>query len=254
MPDRLPAAPMAHLREEATAHTPAPSPGSSQSAIAPAWHTIAVLLVVLGVSLVGARVEVPAIFGSHGRVPRYLIAMFVEWATVAFIWWGLSRRGIRLSDLIGGSWARRVHVLRDLGIGIAFVVIFGFGLTEVLSYLLKAVQPPTLRALMPQTPFEMVLWVLLSLTGGFCEEVIFRGYLQRQFSVLTRSLVGGIALQAIAFGLSHGYQGWRLMSVIAVYGVCFGWLAHWRRSLRPGMLGHALQDTTVGLLARLLLR
>lgn len=231
-----------------------PRVDSSQSAVAPVWHTVAVLLVVLGVSLLGARIELPAIFGSHGRVSQYLIAMFVEWATVALIWWGLSRRGIRLSDLIGGSWARRIHVLRDLGIGIAFVVIFGFGLTQVLSYLLKAVQPPALRALMPHTPVETILWVLLALTGGFCEEVIFRGYLQRQFSVLTRSLVGGILLQAIAFGLSHGYQGWRLMSVIAVYGVCFGWLAHWRRSLRPGMLGHALQDATVGLLARFLLR
>jgi len=235
-------------------NTPVPSPGSSESSIAPAWHTIAVLSVVLGVSLVGARVELPAIFGSHGRVPRYLLAMFVEWATVALIWWGLRRRGIRLSDLIGGSWARRVHILRDLGIGIAFVVVFGFGVTQGVSYLLKAAQPPAVRAMMPQTPFEMILWVLLSLTGGFCEEVIFRGYLQRQFSVLTRSLIGGIVLQAVAFGLSHGYQGWRLMSVISVYGACFGCLAHWRRSLRPGMIGHALQDTTVGLLARFLLR
>ncbi len=245
---------MQHLRKQATAApAPVPSPGSSE-AIAPAWHTIAVLLVLLGVSLAGSRVELPAIFASHGRVPRYLLAMFVEWATVAFIWWGLSRRGVRLSALIGGSWARPVHVLRDLGIGIAFVVIFGFGLTQALSYLLKAVQPPALRAMMPQTPLEMVLWVLLSMTGGFCEEVIFRGYLLRQFSVLTRSLVGAIVLQAIVFGLSHGYQGWKLMSVIAVYGACFGWLAHWRRSLRPGMLGHALQDTTAGLLARFLLR
>ena len=66
---------------------------------------------------------------------------------------------------------------------------------------------------------------------------------------LTGSLVGAIALQAIAFGLSHGYQGWKMMSIIAIYGACFGWLAHWRRSLRPGMLGHALQDTAGGLLA-----
>jgi len=222
-------------------------------AVAPAWHTIAVLLLMLGVSLVGARVELPTIFGSHGRVPRYLLAMLIEWATVAFIWWGLSRRGIRLSDLIGGSWARRLYVLRDIGIGIAFVVVFGFGLTQVISYLLHVVQPPAVRAMMPQTPLERGVWILLSLTGGFCEEVIFRGYLQRQFSVLTRSIIGGIVLQAIAFGLSHGYQGWKLMSVIAVYGASFGCLAHWRRSLRPGMLGHALQDTTVGLLARTLL-
>src|SRR6185437_8788293 len=163
--------------------------------------------------------------------------MAVEWATVALIWWGLGRRGLRLSDLIGGHWARRAHVLRDLGIGIAFMLIFG-GAVQGLTYLLKAAAPPALSAMLPQTPLELISWVSLSMTGGFCEEVIFRGYLQRQFSALTRSLLGGIALAGIVFGLSHGYQGWKLMSIIAIYGMCFGWLAHRRRSLRPGMFGH----------------
>jgi membrane protease YdiL (CAAX protease family) len=104
--------------------------------------------------------------------------------------------------------------------------------------------------MMPQTPSEAILWILVSLTAGFCEEVIFRGYLQRQFSALTRSFVGGIGLQAIAFGLSHGNQGWKLMLLITVYGACFGLLAHWRRSLRPGMLAHALQDIAGGLIFR----
>jgi uncharacterized protein len=227
------------------------SPRSANSGVAAAWHTVVVLFVMLGVSLLGAHVRLPAIFAVHGRVASYVLVMVVEWAMVAFIWWGLSRRGIKLSNLIGGSWARRADVLRDLGIGIAFVLIVG-GAIQVLTALLKAAPPQSLRTLLPQTPFEMVLWVPVSLTGGFCEEVIFRGYLQRQFSVLTRSLVGGIVLQAIAFGLSHGYQGWKLMAIIAVYGGFFGWLAHWRRSLRPGMVGHALQDTVSGLLARYL--
>lgn len=230
-----------------------PAIGSPVSSIVPAWHTAVVLFVMLGISLVGARVDLPGIFGVHGRAPSYLFVMVVEWATVAFISWGLSRRGIRLSDLVGGSWARGTHVLRDLAVGIAFILVFG-GLLQGLAYLLKAVPPPDMRAMMPQTWLEMIVWVLLSVTGGFCEEVIFRGYLQRQFSALTHSLFGGVVLQAIAFGLGHGYQRWKLMSLISVYGACFGLLAHWRRSLRPGMIGHALQDTAGGLLARFLPR
>jgi hypothetical protein len=41
-----------------------------------------------------------------------------------------------------------------------------------------------------------------------------------------------------------------MMLVIAVYGCLFGLLALWRRSLRPGMMTHALQDGLAGLLAR----
>jgi uncharacterized protein len=236
-----------------TARPAVSTTGSSDSGIAPAWHTAIVLFVMLGVSLVGARVDLRAILGMHGRVANYLFAIVIEWATVAFIWWGVNRRGVRVSDLVGGSWARGINVLRDFGIGIAFILIFG-GAVQVLSNLLKVVPPQGLRDMMPQTWFEMIAWVPLSLTGGFCEELIFRGYLQRQFSAFTHSLAGGIVVQAIAFGLGHGYQGWKLMSLIAIYGACFGLLAHWRHSLRPGMIGHALQDTAGGLLARFLTR
>jgi membrane protease YdiL (CAAX protease family) len=235
-----------------TATTPigAPVTGPSSSGIAPAWHTVIVLCMMLGLSLVGAFFNLQTILGVHGRVISYLLVMVTEWATVGFIWWGLNRQGVRMADVVGGSWARGIHVLRDCGIGIAFVVIFG-GAVQVLGNLLKVPQPQAMLQMLPQTWYEMIIWVLISLTAGFCEEMIFRGYLQRQFSVLTRSVVGGILLQGVVFGLSHGYQGWKLMSLIALYGALFGVLAHWRRSLRPGMIGHALQDTAGGLLAGL---
>lgn len=236
-----------------TAFAAVPATGPTDSSIAPGWHTTVVLSLMLGFSLLGAYVDLTDIFGAHGRAPTYLVVIVIEWATVAFIWWGLSRRGIRMSDLVGGSWVRPLHLLRDLGIAIAFILIFG-GALDGLAYLLKVAPPQAMRDILPQTRSEMILWVLMSLTAGFCEEVIFRGYLQRQFSALTHSLVGGIALQAVTFGLGHGYQGWKLMALISVYGGCFGLLAHRRRSLRPGMLGHALQDTAGGLLARFIMR
>jgi membrane protease YdiL (CAAX protease family) len=226
-----------------TAHPALPTRESSDSSIAPAWHTALVLLLMVGLSFRGAHFHLP---GAHGRVRGYLVVILSEWTTTLFIWWGLSLRGFRMRDLVGGSWARPVHFLRDLGLGMAFILIF-----TGLAHLLTTV---TIRAMLPQTRFEMTVWVLTSLTAGFCEEVIFRGYLQRQFSAFTHTLVAGIVLQSIVFGLSHRYQGWRLMSVITIYGACFGLLAHWRRSLRPGMIGHALQDTAGGLLARYLPR
>jgi uncharacterized protein len=198
---------------------------------------------LLGISFIGAHADL-----GHGHVITYSIVILMEWAMVAFIWWGLSRRGIRLSDLVGGSWARPLYFLRDLGLGIAFLVIIGFALLQGISYLLKPEAPKAMATMMPQSWSEMILWALMSLTAGFCEEVIFRGYLRRQFSALTRSWVGGIILQALMFGLSHGYQGWKLMLLISIYGICFGLFARWRRSLRPGMLAHALEDTAGGLL------
>jgi membrane protease YdiL (CAAX protease family) len=238
-----------HLMSSIPAPPALPPTRPSDSSIAPPWHTAIVLFALLGVSLLGAHIGSWTIFGMRGRLPSYLVAIVFEWTAVAFIVWGLHRRDIRLSDVIGGSWARGLYVLRDVGLGIAFILIFG-GALQVLIQALNVSPPPRMLEMLPQTRFELIAWVLLSLTGGFCEEVIFRGYLQRQLSALTHSVVIGIALQALFFGLGHGYQGWKLMSLIALYGACFGVLAHWRRSLRPGIIGHALQDTAAGFLAR----
>lgn len=47
------------------------------------------------------------------------------------------------------------------------------------------------------------------------------------------------------FGLVHGYYH---LGVIAIFidGLFYGALALWRKSLRPGMMAHGLQDLTGG--------
>lgn len=222
---------------------------SSQGAVAPAWHTGVMLAALLGFSYVGAHIQH---LTFYGRSVDYLAVILMEWILAAFIWFGASRRKIPLRELVGGRWAHPAQFLRDLGIGVAFVVIFGGGVLNGLGYLLKANPPSSMRDMMPRSLFEMTLWVVMSATAGYCEELIFRGYFQRQFSGWTQSAVAGIVLQGLVFGLGHGYQGWKLMSLIAFYGMCFGVLANWRRSLRPGMLAHFLQDSAGGLLYRFL--
>jgi uncharacterized protein len=229
--------------------------GLSHRAVAPAWHTLVVLLALLCFSAVGAIS--PKLFplgGWHSRASGYTCIIAFEWIIAAFIAWGVKRRDIHISDLVGGSWARPRDFFRDLGIAIAFLLTCGIGVVSGLGHLLKASPNAGVRSMLPHSGLEITLWVLMSLTAGFCEELIFRGYLQRQFAALTNSVWAAIVLQGIAFGAAHGYQGWKLMVVIAVYGSLFGVLAQWRRSLRPGMLTHFIQDGMGGLLARYLMR
>lgn len=222
-------------------------------AVAPAWHTIVLLLALLGLSFAGARSKNLPFAGTYGRAPGYVLVMIVEWVTVAFIWYGVTLRGFRLYDLIGGAWPRPLAIFRDLGIAVGFLIISSLFLSGI-GHLLKATPNEAIRNALPRTAIEVVLWLLLCLTAGFCEETIFRGYLQRQFVALTRSAAGGIVLQGIAFGAGHGYQGWKYMLIISVFGILFGLLAQWRRSLRPGMIAHALQDGLGGLVGRHFLR
>ena len=54
----------------------------------------------------------------------------------------------------------------------------------------------------PHTYLEAGLFVLLSVFAGLFEEIIFRGYLQRQFGALSQNAFLGIVASAAIFGLA----------------------------------------------------
>ena len=69
---------------------------------------------------------------------------------------------------------------------------------------------------------ELALWIPVAASAGFCGEYIFRGYFQQQFSGLTGSAWVAVIIQAVFFGLVHGYQGAASMLVIFCLGLIFG--------------------------------
>ena len=219
-------------------------------AIAPAWHTIIVLAVWAAISYLSGYSQTLVPGGGHrSHVPTYTGAIIWEWLMVAFNWCGLRLRKVRMRDVIGGRWPSWLSVLRDIGIALLFVFVSNIAL-GLIGQLLKATPNRALRSIFPHGHLEVALYLFLTVTAGFCEEIIFRGYLQRQFAAATKSAWAALVLQGFAFVASHGYQGWKYMLVIAVYGCFFGLLAYYCRSLRPGMIAHFLQDSVLGLAAR----
>jgi CAAX protease family protein len=223
--------------------------------LAPLWHTVVVLFVLMGASLGGARNRHP--LGGHGKLLQYLWTMAWEWLLTGFVYLGIRKR-IKLRELIGGRWANAEDVLRDLliaaGFWLAAVAVLGAG--AKLMHLDEAGKFDSMRQqvgfLIPGTTLELLVWCCVSTTAGICEEIIFRGYLQRQFAAVTRSMFAGLLLSALVFGAAHGYEGGPRMLLIGVYGLMFGLLAWWRKSLRPGMIAHAWHDAISGAVLRLL--
>ena len=167
--------------------------------------------------------------------------MLMEWLEFAFVLLGVWWAGSPLSAVLGERWGSIRDFVRDLGIGIAYSVVS----TMVLSMLLPHGRDSnrSVQFLMPEGRKEMILWIALSVSAGICEETLYRGYLQKQFAALTNSLIAGLVMSGVAFGLSHAYQGPRQAVVIAIDGMMLGALAHWRCSVRPGMISHAFKDS-----------
>jgi len=219
--------------------------------IASWWHTLIVLVIA---ALNAFRA---AIYANHARAGLgtsrshlYLRTIVFECAFLALVTLGVWLRGSSLQTIFGRRWRSMGQMLRDLGIGVGlwFLAII------VVSVLSGHSRPAdgTIAFLLPQTPMEMMLWVLVSIIAGIGEEAIYRGYLQKQFAVLTGSLAIGILISAAAFGAVHVYQGWSRATVIAISAILFGVVAHWRRTVRPGMFAHGLQDAIAPLLLKLL--
>jgi membrane protease YdiL (CAAX protease family) len=172
----------------------------------------------------------------------YAFALIFQTISFLYVWFGIRRKGVRVMDLIRGRWDSLTQVGRDIGIA-AGIWVAWVGLEWLLRILLHAPNPQSFPQLLPRTMAEKLGWLVVSAAAGFCGELTFRGYLQRQFLAITGGVAPAILLQAALFAFGHGYQGGKLMVTIFIYGVLFGWLAWWRQDLRSCMLAHAWTDS-----------
>jgi uncharacterized protein len=124
----------------------------------------------------------------------------MEWALVRYVWAGVRKNNEGgLFGLIGGRWESWRRVLPDVAVALPFWVVW-----EATGHVMQSLLGPShleaVNALLPQSPIEILLWIALSISAGICEEIVFRGYLQKQVQAITGSLVAAVLTQAILFG------------------------------------------------------
>lgn len=195
------------------------------------------LLFVAG--LRSARATPAAQVTDHLTIYAGLIAM--QGLLLFFVKRGIGAKGYRLRDLAGPS---RNPAL-DLALGVAFAVVMRFVFIAIRARM--GVMADHASALMPRGALEAGSWIVVSIAAGVCEEMAFRGYLQRQFTACTRSGLLAAVLQSAVFAGGHGYQGIGPVLLTFVFGIAATALARWRGNLHATMIGHALTDIVGGL-------
>jgi membrane protease YdiL (CAAX protease family) len=218
--------------------------GQRPRPIAPLWHMalLILLFVAFGAAgFVGAAHKLK----YSSQAEHYLVIIAFEWVVFFFVWFGVRRGGNSLRDVIGGQWKSARDFFRDVGIGLGFWVasLIVLAVAQILLRNVRAIP----KGFAPGGAFEILLWGVVAASAGICEETIFRGYLQKQIHALTGSLPLAVLLQGVVFGFAHGYQGWKSTVTISVFGMMFGILAAWRKSVRPGMMVHGWQDFFAGI-------
>lgn len=105
----------------------------------------------------------------------------------------------------------------------------------------------SLRFFLPATVQERRWFAALSLSAGFCEELLFRGFLLRYLHAapLHLALLWSILLAAVVFGLHHLYQGRSGVISTTIGGFVFTGILLVSGSLLAGMIYHALADLSL---------
>jgi membrane protease YdiL (CAAX protease family) len=147
------------------------------------------------------------------------------------------------------KWNTVAGIARDLGLGLltfTSLLVIGVTLQKVLAPYQHDLG--AMRAMMPQNQGEALWFLAVTVSAGIVEEFVFRGYLQRHLTGITGNAAVATVLQVLLFVQAHIYQGLvRLISVAALGSLLTG-VALWRKSLKPGIIGHALGDSLGGIL------
>jgi uncharacterized protein len=115
---------------------------------------------------------------------------------------------------------------------------------------IKGVLPQLALKLFPQDGLERLIFFALVGTVSICEELIYRGFVQRVFQDWSggRVLIG-IVGSAVFFALAHLYQGRRGLASTFAVGFLFSLVRAWTGGLLPSVVAHFVADFTVGMFA-----
>ena len=168
--------------------------------LAPRWHTALLVSLIVAVALAGTLLArgtsaTPAAAGGANRltdrlVGLYLPVLLVDWGLVVYV----SRIG-RGENALGRLLGRLPRTVGQIAgtVALALVGVLLIEVAEMLAAMWSG-EGHGGGALVTMGVPERVVWIAFAFTAGFCEEVIYRGYLQVQLAGLTRRVALGIVL------------------------------------------------------------
>jgi uncharacterized protein len=216
------------------------SPHVKPELIAPLWHTSLLsflFLVLAAITLLKPHQAVsPHPFHPEYLSLIYVVALIAQWGLFALVYAGLFNRQAQLAALIGNRWKNSWDGIRDVLLGMGAVVLI-FVVAALLFYALGSWAEHDL-ILNPRTAVQFYFFFLFLVSGGYAEEVIFRGYFLKQFTCLFRSEAISVLLQAVLFALAHGLGSQSGFCYRLFIGLLFGYVAIKRKSLLPGIIAH----------------
>ena len=216
-------------------------------AVAPWPHTVFILAVLALWATYGALHSPAAMVERTPRAVIYLFQMVMTYLLIGSTIAGLYHRRQFIAAMFGDL--RTGNIFRDVGRGF-LVYLGGMGVVLMLGLLLRPThlihKQNAVSAIAPHRFFELLVWILVSITAGVCEEFLFRGYLLQQFRRWFGGIAPAIAASTLIFACMHFYEGSAAVIQIGGLGAFYAIIAVRRGNLRHVMIAHFFQDAITG--------
>jgi membrane protease YdiL (CAAX protease family) len=178
------------------------------------------------------------------------------WGSSALVLWLWIASGVSMSS-VGFALPDGWRLWGPLALGGAFVLLQANGAIRIarlpasgekLRGQLGGAEP-----MMPRSAAELPAFFGVSLTAGFCEELLFRGFLIWVLQPWLGLWIAA-ALALALFALGHAYQGLEGVIRSGAVGLVFTAIVLVTHSLWPAIVLHAAVDAMGGVIAWLILR
>jgi uncharacterized protein len=186
------------------------------------------------------------------RLSLYASTLAFQWIVAGVILWRSSAHEIRASKI--GLAIPNPALAVTVSIALSALILLNqiMGLRRLVAQpeKIQGILPQLALKLFPQDDVERLAFFALVATVALCEELIYRGFVQRVFQDWSRgSVILAVVGSAVFFALAHLYQGRRGLVSTLTIGLLFSTVRAWTGSLLPCVVAHFVADITVGMLA-----
>jgi len=183
------------------------------------------------------------------KLRTYASIILSEWAFVIALLWLMHQHGFSISDLGENIENLHLSIIVTIVLLSVFMVMVYFNVRQLrqmnLDKLEDGLRP--LKKFLPSNRTESIIFILIALTAGICEELLYRGWLQNMLSHGIGSVWIGLVLGAVIFGIGHAYQGKMGMVQTGIIGLIFGIVFIITKSLVASQILHVIVDVVNGI-------
>jgi len=202
-------------------------------------------VVIIGIIIAAVFPSVAMeLFGRLHIIPTQSLfySRFIFWGEVLFLWWYAEQ--YENQKLI--IWKEKESGVNFITKWVCFLFLLAMA-ANILSAITKLLgfpeNYPLMRAMAKFLADKPFLIIFISATAGFCEEVIFRGYILTRLTSFFKNEYIPVIISAVLFSAMHyKYHSAREFVFTFLFAMITGLHYNYYRNIKPLIIVHFLVD------------